>query len=64
MPSLRFRWAKRLVPVVLDCDILGTPILTIQKETKILQQWWGRLYSDGSIVPHLGEWKDIPIEEE
>ena len=32
-------------------------------KVKILQQWWAKT-PHGAYVPEVGEWRDVPLEEE
>jgi hypothetical protein len=53
IPTIRFRYIER------DCYSSNGEHFSTPHRVRILQQWWG-IEEDLSI----GEWRDIPIEEE
>lgn len=53
-PTNRLRFVKRSAPSFVDSILSSTQQL-------ILQQWWEE---DGGNYDCLGEWRDVPIEEQ
>ena len=53
----KLRFVKRMIGVTYQ----GHIDINELKEIKILQQWWEE---DGGDYDGLGEWRDVPIEEQ
>lgn len=53
-PTNRLRFIKRSTPCFVDAILSST-------QQTVLQQWWEE---DGGNYDGLGEWRDVPIEEQ
>lgn len=57
IPTNKLRFVERVIaaPVKWRSDIAE------EKKVRVLQQWW--VDPPDELLPHFGEWRDVPLEE-
>lgn len=64
-PTNKLRFVERTVlmhPFYKSIDAQGNTVRATQTY-RVLQQWWAKT-PHGAYPPDVGEWRDVPLEDE
>ena len=65
-PTNKLRLVKRTVYVPMKATNAYGDVGTVSKveRKEILQQWWSETVTEENTYREVGEWRDVPLEEE
>ena len=58
-PTMKLRFVKREITIH-HADCLYASVKTV----RVLQQWWSKTVTEENTYREIGEWRDIPLENE